>query len=96
MSDYRLVSTDIGWIVYAGEEPLLLISEESLALQIVSDADALLQVHQARVTLESLGPPVPSPNLQAEAPLTAPSQNGESRPRRSRPRNPDDASPRQS
>ena len=97
MSDYRLASTDLGWVVYAGEEPLLVVTEESLALQIIGDAQALLQAHHARAALDQLGPPVPSPSLQVEASaLTTPSQSDESPAPRSRPRNPDDASPQQS
>ncbi|MEW6640482.1 MAG: hypothetical protein AB1586_08235 [Pseudomonadota bacterium] len=99
MPDYRLTLTDLGWIVFAGDEPQLLMSEESVALQVVAEAQALLLADHARAELDALEPLMPSPSLHADAPpppLTAPSHGGESPRLRSGPQNSDDASPRRS
>lgn len=98
MPDYRLAYTDLGWIVFAGDEPQLLLSEESIAVQVVRDASALLRAHEARAELDALEPLLSSPSLQADAPppLTASSHSGESPRPPSEPQSPDDASPLQS
>jgi len=97
MPDYRLTSTDIGWIVFAGDEPQLLMSEESLAAQVIGEAQALLHAHHARAELDALEAVLPSPSLQSDAPLlTVSSLRGGSPLPPSEPQSPYDASPLQS
>ena len=68
MSDYTIEPIEIGWIICAGGEPLLLVSDEDLAHQIVRDAEALLRdssrSHSALSAV--LNVTVKSPSLQSD------------------------------
>jgi hypothetical protein len=98
MPDYRLAYSDLGWIVFAGDEPQLLVSEEAIAVQAVCDARALLRAHHARAELDALEPLMSSPSLQADAPPPLPASpgEGENPELRPGPQDPDDVAPRQS
>lgn len=69
MSDYTIEPIEIGWIICAGGEPLLLVNDEDLAHLIVRDAEALLRdgsgSHSALSAV--LNVTVKSPSMQSDA-----------------------------
>ena len=69
MSDYTITCTEFGWIIGVGGKPVLLMADEDLARQVVTDAEALLchggGNHSALSAI--LNVTVKSPSMQPDA-----------------------------
>ncbi len=69
MSDYTITPTEFGWVIGVGGKPVLLVADEELARQVVSDAEVLLRNGSSNHSALSaiLNVTVKSPSMQPDA-----------------------------